>query len=594
MIEMRNLRGWQRQAVLLGGLFALSLFVRLLFWGWAWHCQLTPRFDEAPYLRMAHGYAECLAHLVRGEAMPSSALNQAYRNGLWPPLHPMLLGLFLFALGPHVIVARLAVVVVSALTTPVVFLLARRMAGRNAALAAAAMHMGYPSFVAFSHLLWTESLYGLLVLLAVWGTVSAVDAPRRFGPVGCAAGAGICLGLAGLVKASVLPFLGILPFWLACCTGGKTRKLAAASALVVAFVLVVGPWELLLYRYHGYLVPFSRNSELALVLATHDYQNAWPGERGRINSESMRQLDAFARKHQMSTGTAAKEIYRRYLAKQSAGDLLHAAALNMRGLWAADFYLLRHTFRAIYPPLPWPVLRGLIAVVVVAYGTLLVLALFGLASPEIAGAYRLLVVMLIAGGTLPYLLTIGLTRYHFPFLLLLLPFAGHGALALAGHVPNRLEPAGVRRTFTPGKRLAAVTGALALGLLAALATTDYRGYVKSYYYRHLFENDMCTFRDVVTFRAAGSAVGKRVGIRIAGEDYTIMHDAQPPKSTCWDTRAQLAIILKARDPRDPPTLTLQFRGADRTVTIRPVTQGQWKRWRPSGLEGIQYQWTGGR
>src|SRR5438128_1210689 len=65
-----------------------SLCVRLVAWGWAVSAGTRPTFDEPFYFERAQGYADLLAR--RGP--PGEAWRLAYGHGIWPPLHPFLLG----------------------------------------------------------------------------------------------------------------------------------------------------------------------------------------------------------------------------------------------------------------------------------------------------------------------------------------------------------------------------------------------------------------------------------------------------------------------------------------------------------------------
>lgn len=575
--------------------FVISLGVRVVFWCGAWYIQLTPRFDEFYYFRIASAYAEGMSHLIRGEPVPSSVLNQAYHNGDWPPVHPMFTGFFLFLFGATPTVARLASVLASSLSSPILFALTDRMAGRKAALLATGIHISYPTFVAFSHFIWSESLFGLSLLLAVFCALLAVEGAHRSTRRWLSVLSGSLLGLAGLTRAAVLPFVGMLAVWIFCNCQGMRERVITTFSLLGALIVVVLPWEVLLYACQGEFITLSRKTDMAFVLAAHDFQCVRPGERSRLYHKTFKELEAYAQNNNLTRGDAARQIYRQHLARQSLSEIVHDMTAKFAALWQPDFFLLRHIFRVAYPPLPPVVVKGIILLVVVSYAMLVSFAAVGLMFGEVSWKYRALTLLLVVGGMLPYLMTIAITRYHFPLLLLLVPSAGSGGLVAWQSISNWFHQVRTAQGWVPAWRPAIAIGLPLLAAAGFLATSDYRGYVKSIHYRDLIENDGCSFRDAVVFRAEEAAAGKHVEITVRDPAYTILRKDEPFKILSWSTQNEpvLKIRLVARDPQGPPVVTLRIPDQNRSVTIHPVDSDHWKRWRTTGLEGIDFQWKGG-
>jgi len=195
----------------ISALFLLSLVVRLAVWAPVVHSDTLPLYDETSYLRRALAYERLAKSYLGGGifwAEPSAAdAEQAYFRGVWPPLHPLLIGLVFGVVGRSLALARLVVVLQSAATTCVVFALTSRLATRRAALVAAGIHIVYPSFLAYSHLLWSETTYILACLGGLYLAVRTVEEERAKRQVLFAVLSGACLGLAGLARAAVLPLL---------------------------------------------------------------------------------------------------------------------------------------------------------------------------------------------------------------------------------------------------------------------------------------------------------------------------------------------------------------------------------------------------
>jgi 4-amino-4-deoxy-L-arabinose transferase-like glycosyltransferase len=117
-------------------------------------------------------------------------------------------------------------------TIAVIGLLGRRVAGPRAGLVAAAIAACYPLLIAADGALMSETLYSLLIGLALIAAYRVRDDPgwRR------AAVLGVVIGLAALTRAEallLLPLLALPAAW---------RRWRLLGAVVLATVVVVAPW----------------------------------------------------------------------------------------------------------------------------------------------------------------------------------------------------------------------------------------------------------------------------------------------------------------------------------------------------------------
>jgi 4-amino-4-deoxy-L-arabinose transferase-like glycosyltransferase len=215
-------------------LLAASLAVRIAALVPVAAANVSPVFDEKAYFARAVAFANIAKSLLAGVAPRPLDVGEAYLTGAWPPLHSMLLAVPLLFASATPTAARAIVVLLSALTTPVVYLLARRFTSSRAALAAALGHAALPSMIAFSHYLWSETTYmfclALGLLLVVDAAARAVGSservvgssepgreppPRRGGAGARALAAGLALGAGALSRAAGLPMIALAPAWLA-------------------------------------------------------------------------------------------------------------------------------------------------------------------------------------------------------------------------------------------------------------------------------------------------------------------------------------------------------------------------------------------
>jgi Gpi18-like mannosyltransferase len=133
---------------------------------------------------------------------------------LFPPFYSVLIGA-IAALGVEpVAAARLVTLLASSLTVLPLGLLTRRLFGNAAALSTALLFALLPLRLQISTMVWSESVYLLLIVTAAWLWAIERDRPSRWRAVT----AGACLGLAyltrpeGLVAAAVLLALGACGF----------------------------------------------------------------------------------------------------------------------------------------------------------------------------------------------------------------------------------------------------------------------------------------------------------------------------------------------------------------------------------------------
>ena len=95
----------------------------------------------------------------------------------------------------------------------------------------------YPAQIAFSHLLWSETLYGFLTLVAFERLVAA----DRDDSITAVVVAGLFLGLASLTRSTGLGLVVVSACWLL--LRGRTG-LRPAAVLAASAGLLVAPWAL--------------------------------------------------------------------------------------------------------------------------------------------------------------------------------------------------------------------------------------------------------------------------------------------------------------------------------------------------------------
>jgi 4-amino-4-deoxy-L-arabinose transferase-like glycosyltransferase len=183
--------------------------------------------------------------LLQGHAVPSAG---------HPPLYPVVLaGLSKLGLTTTLWHRSLGVLL-GMVSIVLIALIARRVAGPRAGLAAAIIAAIYPIFIGADADLMAETLYGPLIAGALLTALSLRERPR----VSAAALLGGLLGLAALTRSEGLIFVAFLALPVAW-SGGRPGRIARLGAVVGACLVVLAPWMIRNASTFDRFVPISTN-----------------------------------------------------------------------------------------------------------------------------------------------------------------------------------------------------------------------------------------------------------------------------------------------------------------------------------------------
>ena len=567
-------------------LFLVSLAVRAALWIPVSMSGMTTMYDEGAYLTRAVGYGNVVSALLTGEIPEQADYNWAYRNGGWPPLHPLLIGLAFAAFGPGVALARLVVVMQSALTTCVVYALTRRLANQRAARYAAGIHILYPSFLAYSHLLWSESTYVLVCLSTLYFTVRAVETSlsgkRQFLFILLA---GLSLGLAGLTRAAVLPLLLVIPAWqMWKIKPGVGRFLLPGTTLLVALA-TISPWMATLWNRESRFVLLSTAAGYNLYLGN----NPWSQE-DQARHEARGRLQEYMKENNVSRDEAGRALALAYIRSNPAGFVVRCWQ-HTRAMCVPDWYVLRHMLYATYPPLP-AVLGPLI--IILLFGTMTILiscVTYGFCENSSAFMHRGLLAFCVAFGMLPSLPTIANSRMMFPLLAILLPAAGVGLAAIIG---QRRWIVGTLILVIAAVSLRSVNPSLPQGAFGTRnqASTHYAS--SATMLERFFGAQQIAGKDRIMLRYNGPEVAANVTLTLVGGKH-VFQDSNSPQAT-WSIKKNKGVIgfdiITTDATVGTPTIQLLYPKGDRLISFEPVHSDAWRRWQPTGSEHFEYTWLG--
>jgi 4-amino-4-deoxy-L-arabinose transferase-like glycosyltransferase len=393
-------------------LTALAIAVRLV---WVLRVPTRPVGDFAMYLESAR-------YLVEHHALDPAFI---YMPGY------VLLAAGVYALGGELLAVKMLGVAAGGLATLAVYGIARAVFGRSAALVAGLLCALWPGGIAVASVTGTDMPAAALLGLAVW--LLARDAGRR--PLGAPAAFGLVMGLGAWVRAVALPLVALAaPHFRA--RGARwphvvTRTLAAC---VVAF-LVLLPWGLRNHhRYGEFFLTDSHGGHTALVGANPDSDGTYSRSLNRLFAEGTGYA-LFVEPHR-EADRVAYALAKQWTAFSPRYALGLLAAKADRLLGAERSLLYWPLYRqSVLPPGSWfdvhrTGIERLVDGAWYLFVAAIVVGIVGAAFRRNWPALTLLPLPLAL--TALYTLFFAEARYHLAIVVLLLPFAGEGAVFFAG------------------------------------------------------------------------------------------------------------------------------------------------------------------
>ncbi len=187
---------------------------------------------------------------------------QAHHNPLWPVLYGKILTASFKLFGVKLLPVQMLQMLLWLLTGPMLFQIANALfQSRAAGYWVLGLYLFSPELMAFSHLLWPETIHIFFFVAAFWLLILRPD------PLWSAAGAGVLLGLALLSKLLLLPFLPFLALYLYFLgPGTRIHRASRVALLLGTLFLTVLPAMIHNQKVHD-----------AFVIADSSWFNLWVG-----------------------------------------------------------------------------------------------------------------------------------------------------------------------------------------------------------------------------------------------------------------------------------------------------------------------------
>jgi 4-amino-4-deoxy-L-arabinose transferase-like glycosyltransferase len=181
----------------------------------------------------------------------------------WPPLYPLFLALTALG-GKHYLLIVIPQALMGAGTALCAFLIGRNLFSTFVGMLACAITAIYPYYVMHDTALQETGMVTFLTALSVFLLLRAGKLNKRADWFL----AGLALGLIALTRASVAPAAGVALIWIAVwgTRGSIHDRLLKTSLVLLAILVMVGPWLIRTYRLTG-----------AAVLSSQTGSALWKG-----------------------------------------------------------------------------------------------------------------------------------------------------------------------------------------------------------------------------------------------------------------------------------------------------------------------------
>jgi 4-amino-4-deoxy-L-arabinose transferase-like glycosyltransferase len=580
---IRHVRSSPRHGLLF--LLALSFLVRVLVvlpLG-----DFQPKFDERAYYKQAAGYLQLFHSALHGEAPARKDVRNAYNRGGFLPFNSILLALGFLLFSKKVLVARFIIILISTLTTMMVFLVTAKLFHFQAAFYAGLAHVFYPSFVSFAHLLWSETAFIFFLLVALYICLAMMGSRAGKRLLVLSLALGFFLGILALTRGSALSFLVFFPIWFAFIVKRKWFKILVPLTILSTVAITVLPWEYVLYRMEGKFVLLSTIGNQFFL---YKYNNSHVRDGVMYASRqdlaaAKRTLKKYSLTQKIPPSKAAMSLFLKEITSHFPAFVKRIFE-NFLQMWTFDFFPLRHILNLAYPPLPALLIGFISLFFMLAPIGLVFLAIIGFFSRGLGWQIKLLLFSLIVVGMLPYLISLSHTRYNLPQIALLLPVAGYGAAKLR-----------------QAKRAWALLPVVGFALIAVYVHT-YNNYIykelrPSSYYRGIRDYSgkllqRLEFKDQLILKPLGDFGGDRLVLTIAaGEPYRFWGVGDGRGMRLPLRHAPVVVRIISDNPKLPLCLAIHSLAADSTVLVSPIAREAWQREREIFPGKLEIIWTGG-
>lgn len=544
-----------------------------------------PKSDEVGYFRQALEYQKIFKGILNSEIPQKKEFIQAYKQGRFPPVNSVLFALSFLIFSHKFIVARFLLILISALTTFLVFHVTAKLINSHAAFYAAMIHALFPSFISFSHLLYSETVFIFFLMLIFYLAIVLFESKQTIKICAFSLALGFLVGVLLLTRESALLFAFFPPVCFAFILKKKLHKILVPLLIIFSTLITALPWKYAVNKMEKGTALSSKSIEF--ILYKHNNRFSRKGFMYSSNKDLnavKRTLAKYSRKNNVTSSQAAKTLFIKEITNHFPAFVKRASD-NFLLMWSFDFFPLRQIFNLGYPPLPSILVVIIFFCFLFSHIFFIFFMFIGLLAKDLNIYKKLLILSLVIIGMLPYLITISHTRYALPQIALLLPLAGLGI--------DKLKQS---------KNVLVIFSIVFIGLLAVYYYTYNNFYYNklrpSSYYANIlrYSNKLFSkieYSEKLVLVPAKRSAGDRITIKIVNDkNYSFAKNKKIFQ--CGLKKAKKSFNIVSIDPESPLKLEIFSMAAQRVVKISPISRKNWQRNVDIFPGKLKIVWEGGR
>jgi len=179
----------------------------------------------------------------------SVATGNGYGDTWRPPGFITFLGIIFFIFGKSVAAVRIANSILGAFTCVLVYLIAKKTFSNTAGKISSLLFAFYPYSVAYTGDVLSETFYTFLIAVSVLFILKCSELPN-FKNIFIA---GICMGITGLTKSTIMPFFLFACAWL----WWRTKSFKVGFFVGIFTLVAIMPWTIRNHFYYKKVIPVS-------------------------------------------------------------------------------------------------------------------------------------------------------------------------------------------------------------------------------------------------------------------------------------------------------------------------------------------------
>lgn len=416
-------------------IFIISFVIRLIY---IYFIPTTLFSDQSGYDLLAVGISEGEGYgptpLLMGGVSSSACTDYSFM----PPGYPFFLAIIYRIFGHNILIAKIFQAFIGSFTCIIIYFIGKNIFNKKIGILSALVAAFYPTFIIFSGLLFTETLYIFLVSLAILYLLKDFDQPS----VKNLLIIGLSLGLAMLTRTIIMFFIPFILLWMILYSSSKNlsekpsssesypstkqkkKNLMRFFVLFIIIMCVISPWTVRNYNVHHEFVPISTNGGVAFWYGNNPEPRSSHIDFGDITNNPLINMTDEVQRDRLGYKEGFKFI------RENPCTFLFLCVKRFSNFWGLPiWFFIFYEYNYFIIPISKLSFMVLAPLTVIPYIILIPLSIFGIIFHS-RSAKTSLLLLLISYYTIVHTIVMSTHRYHIAIVPFLIIFAIYGACSM--------------------------------------------------------------------------------------------------------------------------------------------------------------------